>query len=257
MDLSKEIQQLKLSGKVALITGAGRGIGRVTAILFAREGAKIVVADIDSKAGEETVKLIAASGGQAIFTRTDVSKATEVDRMIRKTIKTYNRLDVLFNNAGIELIGRVEGVDESDWDRVVDINLKSVFLCSKFAIPRMIAQGGGVIINTASMAGLFGLAEEAAYCASKGGVIALTKAMAIDTAPNNIRVNCICPGPIATRLTRPRKAIINRVPMGRIGKPDEIATVALFLASEDSSFITGEDIFVDGGMTAGMNLLET
>lgn len=247
----EEVNDLRLKGKVALITGAGRGIGRATAILFARNGAKVVVADIDSKEGEETVDLIKAAGGEATFVKVDVSKATDAERVVKATIEKYGKLDILFNNAGIELESRVEDMSESDWDRLININLKGMFLCSKYAIPQMLKQGGGVIINTASTAGFQGLGHEAAYCASKGGVIALTKAMAVDYAADNIRVNCICPGPIATRLTPPRQSTIKKIPLGRIGKPEEIANVALFLASEESSFVTGHALVADGGMTAG------
>jgi meso-butanediol dehydrogenase/(S,S)-butanediol dehydrogenase/diacetyl reductase len=252
----KEITDLRLEGKVALITGAGRGIGRATAILFAKNGAKIVVVDIDSNVGEETVNLIKRAGGDAIFVKADVSKAADAEKAVRATIEKYGRLDILFNNAGIELEGRVEEMSESDWDKLICINLKSIFLCSKYAIPQMLKQGGGVIINTASITGFQGLGHEAAYCASKGGVIALTKAMAVEYAPYNIRVNCICPGPIATRLTSPRQSIIRKIPMGRLGKPEEIAYVALFLASDESSFVTGHALVADGGMTAGYSRLQ-
>ena len=242
---------MRLKNKVALITGAGRGIGQATAVRFAMEGAKVVVVDIDSKEGEETVEMIKSAGGATVFVQADVSKAVDAEKMVKVAVEKFGKLDILFNNAGIELSGRVEDMPESDWDRVININLKGMFLGSKYAVPQMLKQGGGVIICTASTAGLFGLGREAAYCASKGGVIALTRAMAMDYAAENIRVNCICPGPIGTRLTKPLQSTIKKVALGRIGKPEEIANAALFLASDESSFVTGSALMVDGGTIAG------
>jgi NAD(P)-dependent dehydrogenase (short-subunit alcohol dehydrogenase family) len=221
---------------------------------FAKEGAKVVVAEIDSKEGKETVDLIKAAEGEAFFIQVDITRTDDAKKMIDSAIEKYGRLDVLFNNAGIELTGKVEDMSEANWDRLLGINLKGVFLCCKYAIPHMLRQGAGAIINTASIAGLFGLSNEGAYCASKGGIIALTKALAMDYAPSNIRVNCICPGPTATRLTPDRTAIIEKIPMGRLGKPEEIAAAALFLASKESSFITGHALVVDGGFTAGYKI---
>jgi len=242
---------MKLKNKVALITGGGRGIGRATAILFAKEGAQVVVSDIDLKEGRETVALINATCGEASFVQADVSKAAEAKRMVETAVEKYGRLDVLFNNAGIELTGKVEEMPEDAWDRVLDVNLKGVFLCSKYAIPQMLKQGGGTIINAGSTAGLFGLGEEGAYCASKGGVIVLTKSMAMDYAAKNIRVNCICPGSVETRLTPSTPAVIKNIPMGRIGQPEDVAKIALLFASDQASFVTGATLVVDGGGTAG------
>lgn len=245
---------MSLQNKVAIITGAGRGIGRAAAMRFAKEGAKVVVAEIDSKEGKETVDLIKAAEGEAFFIQVDITRTDDAKKMIDSAIEKYGRLDVLFNNAGIELTGKVEDMSEANWDRLLGINLKGIFLCCKYAIPHMLRQGAGAIINTASIAGLFGLSNEGAYCASKGGIIALTKALAMDYAPSNIRVNCICPGPTATRLTPDRTAIIEKIPMGRLGKSEEIAAAALFLASKESSFITGHALVVDGGFTAGYKI---
>jgi meso-butanediol dehydrogenase/(S,S)-butanediol dehydrogenase/diacetyl reductase len=244
-------EKLRLKDKVALITGAGRGIGQAAGVRFANEGAKVVVVDIDSKEGMETVEMIESAGGEAFFVHADVSKAADAEKMVKVAVEKFGRLDILFNNAGIELVGRVDEMPENDWDRLIAINLKGVFLGSKYAVPQMLKQGGGVIINTASAAGLFGLGGEPAYCASKGGVIALTRAMAMDYADKNIRVNCICPGPTATRLTKPLQSTIKKVALGRIAKPEEIANVALFLASDESSFVTGHPLIVDGGSIAG------
>jgi NAD(P)-dependent dehydrogenase (short-subunit alcohol dehydrogenase family) len=224
---------------------------------FAKEGAKVVVAEIDSKEGKETVDLIKATEGEAFFIQVDITRTDDAKKMIDSAIEKYGRLDVLFNNAGIELTGKVEDMTEANWDKLLGINLKAIFLCCKYAVPEMLKQGEGAILNTSSIAGLFGLSNEGAYCASKGGIIAFTKALAMDYAPRNIRVNCICPGPTATRLTPYRPAIIEKIPVGRLGKPDEIAAAALFLVSNESSFVTGHALLVDGGFTAGYKLDQT
>ncbi len=250
---------MKLKGKVAVITGAGSGIGRAAALLFAEEGAKVVVADYSVAGGQETVKQIKAKGGEATFVATDVSKAADVQKMIKTAIDKYGRLDILYNNAGIEgPLGPTENVSEADWDRVLSVNLKGVFLGSKHAIPQMLKQGGGVIINTASIAGLVGVANMPAYCASKGGIVLLTKTMALEYARKNIRVNCICPGAVKTPMldrftgSQPEaeKFLRESQPVGRWGEPEEIAQAALYLASEQSSFVTGTTLIVDGGLTA-------
>ena len=243
----------QLQGQVAIITGAGMGIGREEALLFAREGAKVVVADINPEGGKETVNLIEKEGGEAVFVRVDVTNSEDVRRMVDFVIKKYGRIDVLFNNAGIELYGkyRLEDTSEEDWDRVINVNLKGAFLCSKYVIPEMIRQGGGVIINNASVDGLYSFpSPNPSYCASKGGLVLLSKAMARNYARHNIRVNCICPGPVATSMTKPTEDMLRMIPVRRIGKPEEIAKVVLFLASEESSFIVGSTIVVDGGQTA-------
>jgi NAD(P)-dependent dehydrogenase (short-subunit alcohol dehydrogenase family) len=251
---------MRLEGKVALITGAGSGIGQATARLFAKEGAKVVVVDIDGRGGEETARLIEISGGEATFVRADVSKSAEAEKMVKLAVETYGRLDILHNNAGISQVGTVVDTPEEVWDKTINVNLKGIFLGSKYAIPEMLKTGGGIIVNTASVWGLVSAPASAAYCASKGAVIALTKAMALDHAPN-IRVNCICPGDILTPMTerdlaargdpeKALKAMTEPYPIGRLGKPEEIAEAALFLASDSSSFMTGAALIVDGGWTS-------
>jgi len=251
----------KLDGKVALVTGAGSGMGRATALLFAQEGAKVAIADYAPTVGRETVRMIKKAGYEAIFIETDVSKAANAERMVKTTVETYGRIDILHNNAGIpgrRMVPTAE-TTEKEWDLVFDVNLKGVFLGSKYAIPVMLDQGGGVIINTASVAGIQASPNISAYCASKAGVILLTKAMALEYGKLNIRVNCICPSFVQTPFSEPlipvdpeaRQAFMRTQPMGRIGQPGEIAQAALYLASDDSAFVTGITLVVDGGWTAG------
>jgi len=252
----------KLDGKVALITGAGSGIGRATALLFSKEGAKVAVVDWVPTGGQETVRMIKEAGSEAIFIEADVSKSDDVKRMVEKTVETYKRIDILYNNAGID--GEyfpVGMMPEEEWHRVININLNGVFYGSKYTIPIMLKQGGGVIINTASMLSQIGCESMSAYCASKGGVMQLTKAMALDYVRQNIRVNCICPGAILTALSEAiippdpeiAQPIIDSLsPMRRLGLAEEIAQTALYLASDDSSFVTGTSILVDGGLLAGI-----
>ncbi|MFC2058306.1 SDR family NAD(P)-dependent oxidoreductase [Chloroflexota bacterium] len=249
----------KLDGKVALITGAASGIGRATALLFSEEGAKVAVADCVSDGGQETVRMVKEAGGDAIFIETDVSKAADVQRMIKTTMDTYGRIDILHNNAAIQgKLLPVEELTEEDFDSVIRINLRSVFLGSKYTIPIMLKQGGGVIVNTASVAGIIGLEVMPAYCASKGGVVQLTKAMALKYAKQNIRVNCICPGGVETPMlgveipTDPeqRAALLDSVHGGRFIYPEEIARAALYLASDDSTSCIGAVLVVDRGLTA-------
>lgn len=255
------VTEMRLKDKVALITGAGSGIGRATSILFAREGAKVVVADIDSSLGRETVRMIRDNHGEATFVQTDVSKSDQSKNMIETTIRNYGRLDILFSNAGINPLGTAVDTSEELWNKIIDINLKGGFLASKFAIPHMIKQGGGSIIFTASVNGLFAAANEVAYDASKGGVVMLTKATALDFGSKNIRVNAICPGATDTPMVRkiaeafpdPAKFIEenakNNAAFKRMIKPEEVAAAALFLASDESSGLTGAIIPVDGGYT--------
>lgn len=245
----------KLEGKVAIITGGGSGIGRAISILFANEGAKVVITDLIKEKGEETMKLIKEKGGEAIFIQADVSKASDVQEVISAAMKKYGRIDILCNNAGIPSFGSVIEMSEEDWDKVINVNLKSVFLCSKYVAPEMLKGGGGTIINIASVLGLIGSQGEAAYCASKGGVISLTRAMALDFAPN-IRVNCVCPGSVLTpmyeRIISQKKLMpgsFEKIPLKRGAKPEEIAHAVLYLASEDSSYITGSLLVIDGGWT--------
>lgn len=252
---------MRLQNKVALITGSGSGIGRATATLFAKEGAKVVVVDLAKEMGEETVEIIRKNGGEALFMHADVSKSDDVKRIFEKTTQEHGKLDILFNNAGINLRAPLSEMTEEQWDRMITVNLKSVFLGCKYVIPIMTKQGGGVIINAASTFAFVGLVWFSAYCASKGGVAAFTKAIALEAAPQKIRVNCICPGTTETPMIRKllgnadefekfRKSRLSMHPLGRIGKPEDIANAALYLASDDASFLTGTALFVDGGYTA-------
>jgi len=250
---------MRLQDKVAIITGAGSGMGRATAILFAAEGAKVVIADWSTEGGEETAKAIRKAGGEATFVEVDVSKAADAEKMVKVAVEKYGKIDILYNNAGIEgPIARTADLSEEDWDRVVAVDLKGVFLGSKYAIPEMIRGGGGVIINTASTSALIATRNMPAYCAAKGGVVSLARTMAVEYARDNIRVNCICPGgtrtPMFYRGTKGRadleEKFVRYVPMGKFGEPEDIAQAALFLASDESSrFITGTTLVVDGGQT--------
>ncbi len=251
-----------LAGKVALITGGASGIGRATALLFAREGAAVSVADVDQAKGQAVVQTITEGGGRAIFVRCDVTQAGDCRRAVQQTVGELGGLDILFNNAGIIRRASVLETSEEDWDRVMAVNVKSVFLLSKYAIPVMAQAGGGVIINTASGWGLVGGHKAAAYCASKGAVVLLTKAMALDHGEQNIRVNCICPGDTDTPMLRDEARQLGepsedflaeaaRRPLRRIGRPEDIAQAALYLAGDASSFVTGTALVVDGGGLAG------
>ena len=249
----------RLNGKVAVITGAGSGIGRATAKLFAKEGAKVVVADIASEGGQETVSMIKGEGGEGTFVNVDVSKAADVEIMVKTAVEKYGKLDILFNNAGIEgTMAVTHESTEANWDRVIDVNLKGVWLGMKYGIAQMIKQGGGIVVSTASVAGLVGFVGIPAYNASKGGVIQLTKTAALEYAKQNIRVNCVCPGVIATpmidRFTggdeEARKSFEALEPCGRLGLPEEIAQAVLFLSSDEACFITGVAFPVDGGFVA-------
>jgi NAD(P)-dependent dehydrogenase (short-subunit alcohol dehydrogenase family) len=252
---------MRLADKVALITGGTSGMGRATAVLFAQEGARVAITGRNEARGREVVAEIEQAVGTAIFVRSDVRFAEDCRRAVEDTLQAFGRLDILFNNAGVLYANTVLDCTEEEWDLTLDTNLKGTYLMSKFALPTMIAQGSGVIINNASGWGLVGGDAAAAYCASKGGVVLLTKAMAIDHGRQGIRVNCICPGDVDTPML-PEDAqrrgmeweeylasAANR-PMGRIGKPEEIAKAVLFLASDDSSFVTGAVLAVDGGGTA-------
>lgn len=249
----------QLSGKVALVTGAGSGIGRATALAFAREGAKVVVSDIVVAGGHETVQLIRQAGGEATFIAADVAQTADVEGLIQHTVATYGRLDCAHNNAGIEgQAARVGDDSDENWDRVIAINLTGVRLCMKYEIRQMLAQGSGAIVNTSSGAGLVGIRGSSAYVASKHGVIGLTKTAALEYAKSGIRVNAVCPGviqtPMVERLTlgHPRAAQALEVahPIGRSGKPEEIAEAVVWLCSESASFVTGHALSVDGGYVA-------
>jgi NAD(P)-dependent dehydrogenase (short-subunit alcohol dehydrogenase family) len=252
----------RLQDKVALITGAASGIGRASALLFAKEGAAVGVVDVNEKAGQEVEKAIATQGGQAFFASADVTRAADCQRVVRAVAERFGALHILFNNAGIIRRASVLGLSEADWDRVMEVNVKSIFLMSKFAIPLMEKSGCGSIINTASGWGLAGGPKAAVYCASKGAVVLLTKAMAIDHGPQNIRVNCICPGDTDTPMLRSEAEQLGarttkflheaaQRPLGRVGTPEEIAEAALYLASDAASFVTGTALVVDGGGLAG------
>jgi NAD(P)-dependent dehydrogenase (short-subunit alcohol dehydrogenase family) len=252
---------MRLRGKVAFITGAGMGMGREAAILFAEEGARVIVADIDGKAAKETVALVAAAGGEALAATGDVALEPDVARMIAEAVARFGALHVLYNNAGVLWKDRDRSVLETDgqwWDRVMAINLKSVFWVTKHGIPHLKAAGGGSIINMGSVSALVGFTRaQDAYTAAKGGLISLTKSLAIQFARDQVRCNIIHPGIVDTPLQAPyltdaiRKEFQTGIPLGRIGTPREIANVALFLASDESSFMTGAELVVDGGFTAG------
>ena len=251
---------MRLENKVALITGAGSGIGREAALLFANEGASVVVADVADEGGRETVSAIEKAGGRARFVHADVSSSNDVRGMVETAEKTFGKLNVLFNNAGIfpDADGSVVETDEDVWDLVLRVNLKGVFLGCKYGIPALLRAGGGSIVNTASFVALMGAATpQIAYTASKGGVLSLTREVAIEFAKRGIRVNAICPGPVDTPLLeelfrdparRARRMV--HIPFGRLAKPGEVARAALFLASDESSYMTGQALVVDGGADA-------
>lgn len=252
----------RLEGKVALITGGASGIGRATAMLFAREGAAVAIADVNEAAGNETAQQIVNGGGRAIFERTDVTRSADCERLMQRTVHEFGSISILFNNAGIIRRASVVELTEEDWDSVMAVNLKSIFLLSRQVIPLMIKAGGGSIINTASGWGLAGGSRAAAYCASKGAVVLMTKALAVDHGAAKVRVNCICPGDTNTAMLRSEAQQLGenenrflaesaRRPLGRIGSPEEIAKAVLYLASDASSFVTGTAMVVDGGGLAG------
>lgn len=255
-------QQGELAGKVALITGGASGIGRATAELFAREGATVLIADRDGATGELAVAALIAAGARASFIHTDVAVAADCAAAVAAAVSRYGRLDVLFNNAGITRRANVIDTTEQEWDQVMAVNVKSIFLMCKHAVPVMRQQGGGSIINTASGWGLVGGKDAVSYCASKGAVVILTKAMAVDHGPQNIRVNCVCPGDTDTPMLRneaqqlglEETALVTAGagrPLMRVGQPREIAQAVLFLASDRASFVTGDALVVDGGGLAG------
>ena len=250
-----------LEGKVALVTGGGKGIGKGCAEALSRHGARIAVVDKDAVAGPETAKGIEASGGHAVFLPADVSKVADVQRTITQLIGLYGRLDILINNAGYHISKNVEETSEEEWDFILNTNLKSVFLCSKYAIPHL-RKTRGTIVNMASMVGLVGQRNAGAYSATKGGIIAMTKGMALDFAKDGIRVNCICPGWVETPLVKDwfsqqadpqaaKRYIFGRHPLGRIATPEEVGIAAVYLCSEGSSFVTGVALPLDGGITLG------
>ena len=252
---------MRLDGRVALITGGTSGIGKATAELFAREGARVAITGRNAERGESVVADITRAGGSAIFIAADVRAAADCRRAVEATVTAFGRVDILFNNAGVFFPKTVPDCTEAEWDETIDVSLKGAFLMSKYTLPVMIAQHRGVVIHTSSGWGLVGGALGAAYCAAKGGLIVMAKAMAIDHAKHGIRVNCICPGDIETPMldddAKKRGMDLDAYlvscadrPMGRIGTSEEIAKVAVFLASDDSSYVTGIELFVDGGVAA-------
>ena len=252
----------ELEGKVALVTGGTSGIGRDTAVLFAKAGAKVVVAGRREQEGQETVDLIRAAGGDGLFLKADVSKSSEVESLVQKTAEKFGRLDVAFNNAGIEgVLSPISRQSEEDFDRTIAINLKGVWLCLKYEIRQMLKQGGGgAIVNMASITGLVGSAGAAAYSASKHGVIGLTKSAALENAKSKVRINAVCPGfietPMADRIFRVpavHKYVLSCHPIGRFGHPAEIAEAVLWMSSDRASFMTGQSMVLDGGFLAGQN----
>jgi NAD(P)-dependent dehydrogenase (short-subunit alcohol dehydrogenase family) len=252
---------MRLRDKVAIITGAGAGIGQAAALLFAKEGAKVVVADLDAKAGKETLNQIKKDGGDGLFIKVDVTQAKDVKKMVEETLKHFGRIDILVNNAGIYTKGDVVTTSEENWDKILNVNLRGVYLCSKYTIPEMIKKRGGSIVNVASEAGLVGIKNQVVYNVSKAAVIMLTKSMAIDFADKGIRVNNVCPGTTETPLVRmaiqkekdpekARKALEECRPANRLGKPEEIASAILYMASDEPGYATGSSFVIDGGYTA-------
>lgn len=248
---------MRLKNKIAIITGAASGIGRGVALAFIQEGAKVVVADWSEEKGKETVEQIKKDGGEAVFVKTDVSKKADIEQMVKVCLESFGRVDILVSNAGIYKSGNLHETSEEDWDMVLDINLKSFFLGSVRVLPEMLKQGKGKIIGIASIAGLVGFDKSGPYCASKGGVIALTREMALEYAPEKINVNCIAPGIIKTAMTKEMLAdpatnelLESSTLYPRLGEPRDIAMAAVYLASSESDFVNGEILVVDGGFVA-------
>lgn len=247
----------RLKDKVAIVTGAGSGIGRATAEIFAKEGAKVIVADYNQETANETTEMIKQAGGQAVSVRADVSKEEEVKAMVQAAVQNYGGLDILFNNAGVALMADLANTTDEIWQKTIDVDLKGVFLGIKYAVPEMEKRGRGKIINTASIAGLVGFQGITAYCAAKGGVVNMTKEAALDLATKKINVNAIAPGVIKTNMTvdllkdeKMAQGMLAQTPIGRLGEPEDIAFAALYLASDESDFVTGHTLVVDGGWIA-------
>jgi len=246
------------AGKVAFVTGAANGIGRAAALAFAREGANVVVADVSEQGNQETARMVEELGARALAVRCDVTRAEDVKAALDKTVETFGGLDFAFNNAGVEQpIMPAADITEEEWERIIDIDLRGVFLCMKYEIPLLLKQGGGAIVNTSSGAGVKGIAGQAAYCAAKFGIVGLTKATALDYAKSNIRVNAVCPGIIDTPMMgrfsggtpAGRERVIAQEPVGRMGKPEEIAAAVVWLCSDAAAFVVGHAMVIDGGQT--------
>jgi meso-butanediol dehydrogenase/(S,S)-butanediol dehydrogenase/diacetyl reductase len=247
------MERMKLKDKVALVTGFGSGLGRAIAVLFAEEGAAIIGTSTTDSKGRETVALIEKENGKVFFRSGDVSRSAQMKSLVDEGVKRFGGIDIVVNSAGVRTNGSITEITEEQWNRTLDVNLKGVFVVSRLAIPEMIKRGGGVIINIGARSGMAGQAGRAAYCASKGGMITLTEAMAMDYAAQKIRVNCICPGPTRTPMvdtSTPERLEYykSRVPIGRIGEPEDIARAALYLASDEGSMVTAAILPVDGGM---------
>ena len=249
----------RLQGKVAIITGAAAGIGRASSLLFVREGAKVAAVDLDDGGIQTLVQEARAVGGEVLAVRADVSKADDAQRIVRMVLERYGRVDILFNNAGIVVPGKIHMIAETDWDRTMTINVKSMYLLCREVVPVFLRQGGGVILNTSSATALRSVPDRVAYSTSKSAVLALTRSMAVDYVRDHIRVNCLCPGTVDTPSFRQRMAafpdpgealrqFVARQPMGRLGTAEEIAQAALYLVSDEAKFVTGAALSVDGGM---------
>lgn len=251
---------MRLKDKVAIISGGGSGFGEVTARLFAREGAAVMLADINGEAAQSVASSITSEGGQAGWARADVTSSSSVEAMVQAALDQFGRVDILFNSAGIEAFGTVVDTDETAWDRIFAIHVRGAYLCSKYALPAMIEGGrGGSVVNVSSVAGLVGIRNMTAYSAAKGAILSLTRSMAVDFAQYNVRVNCVAPGttmtPMGQRLVEgdtPEQLALrmSRYPLNRFGRPEEIANAVLFLASDESSYATGSCLVIDGGLTA-------
>jgi NAD(P)-dependent dehydrogenase (short-subunit alcohol dehydrogenase family) len=248
-----------MEGKVVIITGAASGIGRATALIYAREGARVIIADVNEKGGEETLSMLNKQGHQGLFVRTDMAVETDVKTLIDRAMTAHGRLDAAFNNAGIlGMQAPSADMPANEFDKIISVNLKGVYLCMKYEIPAMLKGGGGAIVNTASMAGLVGIPTLGAYCASKHGVIGLTKTAALEYAKAGIRVNCVCPGAIDTPMAASigggnsamLEGLVAAEPIGRMGRPSEIGEAAVWLCSDHASFVTGHSMVVDGGLVA-------
>ena len=256
---------MRLAGKIALITGSGSGIGKAAALLFAQEGATVIVNDLDAKKGEETVQEIVEMGSKGIFIQADVTDPASVHAMVEQTIAAFSHIDVLFNNAGISGIGALHEVEPDVWDRVMSVNIRGVYLPSKYALPHMMQRKSGSIINMSSCIAEIGLAKRASYSATKGAVLALTKSMQVDYAPYDIRVNALLPGTILTPFVEnylnnsyenpeaAMESLKKRQLSGELGRPEDVAKAALFLASDESKFMMGSPLYIDGGVVFGKN----